>query len=238
MWRYIVAVCFALWLLVTWLLDWAGRVETAKHLFEKRGEIIATIGTFITWKWSPIIVFAVLLVIWLIVQHFPTFGSSTDSSVQTPAGIQQNANVSGGSTNIQAGGNVSNVTINPGVSEDTIRQLVNQKAVSAHALLTARYPKGYVILGIANGKIIYRSDNEPKNLQVDWESAEIKINKEKNEVWIRMPDFSMIGLRMKNIKVAILYQNGAMGGLAQINDNDLKAEVLDADSGILVVGMK
>jgi hypothetical protein len=174
MWRYIVAICLALWFLVTLSLDWAGRVETAKHLFEKRGEILAAIGTFLTWKWSPVIVFAVLVAIWLAVHYLPTLASGAPSPTPTATQQQSTGAVSGGSTVNQATGNstiinapgnatiiniTGNVTIiNPGVAPATVQKTLSDAAAAMRPDLLNKYPLGYILVGAASGELIFQPE--------------------------------------------------------------------------------
>ena len=67
---------------------------------------------------------------WFLIVKGPK-ASAQSQPPQTPSVQQSTGNVSGGSTVNQAG---RDVIINQGVSEDTIRQLINQKAVSTGAI--------------------------------------------------------------------------------------------------------
>jgi hypothetical protein len=92
---------------------------------------------------------------------------------------------------------------------------------------------------MASGRTIYYSDYAPKDLQVDWKSADIKMNEGQTEFLVRVPEIHAgnWGHLARNT-VGVRKLNGATIGLTRINENKLSAEVLDATNGIVVVGMK
>jgi hypothetical protein len=183
---------------------------------------------------------------WALVVKGPKASAQSQTpAVQQSAGagsVQQSASASGNATINQAGRDqtINQTIINQGVSEETIRKLINQKAVSTEPELTARYPKGYVLLGVADGKIVYYSNHAPKNLKVDWQSSEIRISPDRKDVDVRVPDIYVIDSQstIQDFTSGFHYENGAIERLARIGDHALYAEVLDIDNGILVVGMK
>ena len=159
--------------------------------------------------------------------------------VQAPpstAPINQSVgNVSGGTVN-QAGGNIT--IINPGVSEEVIRQLINQKDSTDYARLSAEYSMGYVILGVAGRKIVYLSDHAPEGLRVDWNRVDIKLDKAAGTVDVQLPDF-VYGDRneMTGCSVKLPYLTGKKAGFG-LGPYRAYLEVLDAVSGVFVVGIK
>jgi hypothetical protein len=136
----------------------------------------------------------------------------------------------------QAGGNIT--IINQGVSEDTIRQLINEKAVSANAQLAARYPKGYVIVGIANGKIIYDSKEAPPNLIIDWKSADVKIDSNTGAMTAYIPNLAFEGSEASDLLIDFPYGDAAVKPLVNFQGNKLYGEILDQEKRIFVLGMR
>lgn len=77
MWKYIVAVVLFLWLAATYILDWVGRIDAAKRIFANRGKLVAALGAFLTWRWSPLVLFAVLALSFALMNYLPTSKQTT-----------------------------------------------------------------------------------------------------------------------------------------------------------------
>lgn len=76
MWKYIWLCLVAIWALVYFLLNAAGTLQTAKDLFQNRGEIMKAIGAVATSQWLPLGLFiATALVILQVEFGFSWFRS-------------------------------------------------------------------------------------------------------------------------------------------------------------------
>jgi len=146
---------------------------------------LAGIVTFLTWKWSPLIVFVILVLIFAALSFSRPNQRSVSSAGNTPASptVQQSAVASGDSTINQAG---RDVVINQGVSEQTMRELLRDKSITANSDLVRKYPLGYALLGVADGKIIYEPNFRRFRVEADWENWKIGINTVQHRVRLFM----------------------------------------------------
>jgi hypothetical protein len=214
------------WLLI--LLLAAIMWEIAKNLWANWGTSSFWLSTLCAAAVGVLVWWAIGLILYLAA---PRSVAQTQPQ-PNPTMKQSIGNVSGGSSVNQAGGNI---TINQGVSEDTLRQIINQKAVSAHAELSARYPMGYVILGVADGNIVYNSTHAPPELEVDWKSAEIRFENGSKKILI--PNVRIGNAGVGNCKADFSFLRPGMN-LVAIGDLRLGGEVLDEDKSIVVIGLK
>lgn len=172
---------------------------------------------------------------WFLIVKGPRAEAQTQPK-PTPAIQQSIGSVSGGSTVNQAGGNI---TINQGITEETLKRLLDQRSVADRDQLTAKYPKGYVLLGAADGKIVFNSNQAPANVRIDWTSTELSLDKNKGTITLNIPDIetpmgNIRGCSISHIPFAAL----ANMNLVAIGNDRLRVEVLDPAKGIVVVGLK
>ena len=118
--------------------------------------------------------------------------SASPSSPATPQNIQQSAIASGSSTINQAG---RDVVINSGISDQTMKELLRDKSNAANMELIQKYPYGYVLLGIANGKIIYEPNLRRFRVEADWENWRISINPIEHRLRLFMSRISIVNDR-------------------------------------------
>jgi hypothetical protein len=235
--RIIGIVVLVLWFLAVQILDWAGRMETAKHLFENRGTILETIGAFLTWKWSPLIVLALLLLIFLTVRFWPPDQPPPSASVvpATPTGPQQSAVASVGST--------INQTINQGPSLDDIRKAIREELSNNMAEFAARYPHGYVIFGMAPGKIIYETQLRDIQIETDWRSFKAAVDAPNHMLRIWVPNIRItdptnprnFGAYWSNVEDLPFVERQPVASLIVAG---MYYEMLDLSKGIILVGFK
>jgi hypothetical protein len=63
----------------TFILDWVGRIDAAKKIFANRGKLMAALGAFLTWRWSPVVIFAVLVVAFVCINYLPAKQTTVSS---------------------------------------------------------------------------------------------------------------------------------------------------------------
>src|SRR5713226_4613431 len=85
-WRYFwLALVFA-WFVIREILDGVGRIQAAKEIFVHRGKLMALLGDFLTWRWSPVVSFAVLVLAFACITYLPdciaAISGSAKSSIQ------------------------------------------------------------------------------------------------------------------------------------------------------------
>jgi hypothetical protein len=95
--------------------------------------------------------------------------SGPNSPIANVSGIGSGATV----TVTQVSGNQ---TVNNGVSEATMLALLRDKSVAANRELSEHYPYGYVLVGAANGKIVYFPNLKDVPIQTDWNRNSIALD--------------------------------------------------------------
>jgi hypothetical protein len=217
--------------------------ETARNLWSNW-------GTSYFWASSLAAAIAGVLIWWGIGLVAYLSGPKSNAQAQpqpTPVVQQSMGNVSGGSTVNQAGGNI---TINQGVSEETLQAAIRDKGLAMHRELSAKYPAGYVILGMANGKIIKDIKLTKLSIETDWDQWEISLtgppfpaagNGEAITVIIPAMRVVHLGTRavtnFQNVadvisrpRVGRSYQSSYVPGMSY--------EMLDRDNGVFALGFK
>jgi hypothetical protein len=125
-----------------------------------------------------------LIIVGLSALSISTFSRSQRMASQT----KQSATASGGSTINQAGRDLT--IINAGIPESTVLKILSEKAISANSELAKKYPLGYVLMGIADGKVIF----EPKSLVLQFDSdnkVEIEIDEVQQTAWVKFVFFKV-----------------------------------------------
>ena len=151
----------------------------------------------------------------------------------------QSATASGGSTIVQAGGNVT--IINQGVQEETVRRHLRDESVNLQDQLTHKYPDGYALFGVANGKIVYEPYVKRFRIRADWENWRMIINTEKGTISFAMPKLDIEGVVFENFTFVVPSINGATFSLPveiMCPGGPIYAyfEVIDAKQKIFVIG--
>jgi hypothetical protein len=142
---------------------------TSKSPTSAFGALVLTVLVYMKARNRTVIAF--LVIIGLVSLGFSIFSRTERTAVE-----KQSATASGGSTIIQAGGNVT--IINPGVQEETERARLRDESVHFQDRLAHKYPHGYALLGVANGKIVYEPYVEQFRIRADWENWRIMIKNE------------------------------------------------------------
>ncbi len=149
------------------------------------------------------IVFWLLIVISLAALSVSIFSRSERTATPT----KQSATASGGSTIIQAGGNVT--IINPGVGESTERARLRGEGAKLEDELAHKYPLGYALLGVANGKIVYEPYIKQFRISGDWENWRIVISDEGNPmVTLMVSKLEIDGTRFESWTLTLPYSDG------------------------------
>lgn len=152
----------------------------------------------------------------------------------------QSATASGGSTIIQVGGNVT--IINPGVREETEKAHLRVEAAKLQGELGDKYPLGYVLLGIANGEIVYEPYVKLFRISGDWENWRIWIRNEGiPTVELAMSKVEIDGFKYEDNFVSVPYSDGAAVALPWTFRKDGTVaypyiEVIDTNQKIFAIG--
>src|SRR5256886_4456572 len=154
----------------------------------------------------------------------------TTSGSNSPA-INQSATASGSGVVNQAG---RDLTINQGISEATVLAILKQTALSASAELASAYPGGYLLLGIANGRIIY----EPKT-DTFIMTASASIDRTNNLLTVAIKYLKIqgpINVQLTNVTETFPFiENRAR---ASSFSSRVYYEMLDTSKNIFVIGLK
>jgi hypothetical protein len=111
--------------------------------------------------------------------------TSTTTGNNSPA-INMTATASGTSSTVNQIGQ-QQVNINPGVPKDIVERIIREKEIRSHKELTAKYPEGYVLLGVADGQIVYQPRLKDFKVEADWEHATLGIKD--NVLELSIPSF-------------------------------------------------
>jgi len=120
-----------------------------------------------------------------------------------------------------------------------------REVVGLNKTLINKYPLGYRLLVLVDEKPFVTSSETPLDEfsgsridALDWESAKIAVGEE--EIEVKLPDFSPVGLWIENREVSIPRKVGSESGINCIPDREVVAELL-YDKGknlIVVVGLR
>jgi hypothetical protein len=177
-----------------------------------------------------------------------------DSKMKTADSHDQNATTSGSNSpamNALTTGSKSPVyqavgtqVINNGISEATMLAMLRDKSIAANEELSSKYPHGYVLFGLANGRIVYEPINKDFQIKGDWGSASLVIDEIGKTVSIAFGHFEIVRPAansaniFNNCTFTFPYaQNQPMRIPINRNPN-LICEVLDMERGMFLIGLQ
>jgi hypothetical protein len=159
-----------------------------------------------------------------------------------PTPAPQSATASGGSVIIQAGGNVT--YINAGVPEETEKKRMRELSANLEEKLIEKYPFGYALLGVANGKIVYEPYGTEFPLSGDWDNWRIIIKEEeKPTITLIISKLRVGGMRFEDESLTWSYAESSIAPLpnfvmsARGKGVSIFFELIDAKEKILVMGL-
>lgn len=132
--------------------------------------------------------------------------------------------------------------MNVGMSEAFVRDLLRQKAIAANTELAARYPKGYALLGVANGKLIYEPSASTVKLTADWDKTRLEIDTKGGVAKLIFASLVFSNERISNLQLNNvaesfpLVENQAMESMFPVPG--MRIEFLDIPKRIFVIGFK
>jgi hypothetical protein len=134
---------------------------------------------------------------------------------------------------------VNNGTVNNGISESAMRELLQKEFLDRNAELADKYPQGYALLGMASGQIVFEPKLKQTKVDADWSQVKISESGGAYEVildgiTITVPGRPTYGF--KNIAFIFSKSPGAVTrdpflGLYYL-------ETIDANRGIFLMGFK
>ena len=168
---------------------------------------------------------------------FAVFSSSKED--KPPDKYVVTATVSGNGQAQAAGHDIVN-----GVSDSTLKQVLNLKDVELSERMLTEYPFGCVVLGLENGKVVYDARlKDGMILTADWDNATIKI--EGAMAHIHIPNIKMLfPARGSTVMVEINDDWQFIEGVARQNrfihtyPATMYYEVMDASRGITTVPLR
>jgi hypothetical protein len=157
-----------------------------------------------------------------------------------PAVVNQTANASAGSTINQAGRD-----INQGVSEETLRKAMSEKLAANLDRIIAKYPGGYVILGIADGKVVHEGKTRTgTTIEADWDNVRIGFDETNDTLILCIPqlvvvvDGGNLVLRLFEGNVEVFRPVKENEPLRSCASPNVSYELLDKSRRILLIGIK
>lgn len=237
-WRYFWLILLGAWFIIRETLDGYGRIQAAKEIFASKGKLMASFGIFLTWRWAPIIVFAVLFIGFVFIQSLPTLAKIISPKEQETTPSTQTATASGNAAINQVGGNQ---TI--GISESTMLKLLSDKATSRDEMLRDRYPLGCVLLGILDdSKIVYHFVGPLRLTKTD---LQVIMSDTRILIFINDFEFDVNGasLRCHDMSLQAEYEENQpkpwpFGGTFHGQKVRPYFEVLDKENRVCVIGLK
>lgn len=156
------------------------------------------------------VVFLVVLLGALSVSIFSR-GKSNDHATLPP----QTAIASGGSTIILAHGNVT--IINPDVHEETERARLRDESAKLENRLAQKYPLGYALIGVANGRIVWEPNVTRFSITGDWKNWRIVIDNEGRPLArLIVSKVNVDGSRIEDSSIEVPYYDGAFAPMGWI----------------------
>ena len=200
------------------------------------------------WLFGSMFVGAALAALWpsddaikVVNNHQQT---ATTTGNNSPA---MSASTTGGNSPLyqSAGG----ITVNNGISEATLLALLRDKSIAANLELSHKYPLGYVLVGVGNGKVVYLPEtNGCCSITADWDNAEFSIDRALHLVNFRFPKLEIsttnaiahgIGFGPMSGSLGISYLENQPTAFQIGNDTvRIYAVLLDAERNIFVIGFK
>jgi len=241
---WVVIGILALWYIGLQVLDWIGRLQTAKDIFEHRGKIRSAIGRFLTWRWSPAVTFLALVIVFAAIQIIPSVLAYLARTEAKTPNIHQTVSSPGGPT-YQVGEVHGNLTINEGgVSEEDrkmLHHLVRKKALDGMAEFAQKYRHGYLIFGLApDGRpITYQGDLRDVVIKVDWSKLKVA-RTDSDRLLISTP---RIYMRYENGDEFLFHDDVVDQPFVENEPlhspyEDIGFELLDGKKGIFLIGFK
>lgn len=207
------------------------------------------IGTLLSLKYKRKTIVICLFAVTLLSAAVSIFSrTKSQASVQQSAGaqsIQQNANVSGGSTNVQAGKVEGDLNVG-GLSKDDremLKGLVKKHALEGMAELTQTYRHGFVIFGLSptGQPVTYQGELNDMGLLVDWSEMTVAtsdsgvLRVENPRIFLRYPDGSEAKIFHNSEEYSPVTENVPMRSMAS---EMIFYEVLDIKNRIFLIGFK
>ncbi len=134
------------------------------------------------------------------------------------------------------------VNVQNGVSDSTVQQLLNLKAVELSERMLSEYPHGCLLLGLENGKVIFDSRLKDIQMDADWDNATITING--GNVKLIIPKLAIVSGGI-HLSTEIAESNFPFVEHKPVRTSwfnfyglSLYCEVLDKDRDIFIIGCK
>jgi hypothetical protein len=185
------------------------------------------------------------------------------SSEQTPSASRATATSTTGPnspaasvSNVGSGATVTvtqvsgNQTVNNGISEATMLELLRDKSIASNRELSEKYPYGYVLVGVVNGKLIYQSFFNQVEILTDWNENTLQIDTTTHLVilyfhYLKIGGPGGGGQVLSDVRLVFSYAENGVGGVYpfafQLPSGHIvriAAETLDAAKGVFVAGFK
>jgi len=134
-------------------------------------------------------------------------------------------------------------TVSFGFTAEQVQVLLSEAFISQEKTLEEKYPFGFILFGLANGQIIYRSSLKSVKVEVDWAHARISIDAS-NHIADIVASFvvdtpTSHNMEFTNVGFGMNYKDNEasqfpfnIGGVA------LVVEVLDSKRGLFMLGFR
>ena len=187
-------------------------------------------------KWVKTLLLVVLGVALVVIFLLPDDNTGTHQKATTSGSnslaINQSATASGSGVVNQAGRDLT--IINQGVSEATVLAILKQKDISASGALASSYPGGYLLLGIANGRIIYEPNTNSFTMV-----ASASINRTNNFLIVDIEYLKIQGLiNLEEVNITESFPFIENRARASLLSPRVYYEVLDVSKNIFIIGVK
>lgn len=227
---------------VSTMVKWLFILIVAVFTWEMARNLWANWGTSNFWVSSLVAALVGMLLWWGIglVAYLSTPKTISASPTTPPASVQQSAVVSGGSTNVQAG---RDVTVNQGPSVEDVRKLLKDEMVNRATDFANKYPHGYVIFGATpGGPLIW--ETKLRNIKIDtkWDSLRFRVNMADKTIQVNVPSMVISfpdgrePSRSWNNVENLWYEDNKP--IASVSEPGMYYELLDFDRHIFLVGFK
>jgi hypothetical protein len=139
--------------------------------------------------------------------------------------------------------------INNGISGEAMLAMLRDRSVAANVEWSQKYPKGYVLLGVADGSVSYLPNGTTMQYHADWSKTTFTFNHQQGTVLVTFPEMHLVSSPNKtNLSVSrcslevpyeenrpIRNQGFSFGGTFRA---DMYFEIIDKTRNIFLVGFK
>lgn len=132
-------------------------------------------------------------------------------------------------------------TVNKGISEEKVREQLKRKLSQAHTNYISKYPDGYLLLGVVDGRLVCEPRLVNIEVGVDWSRASFQLDEETQRAGVRLLPLvydHKITLRHFHFNWVLTSFRFVEGEIQNGSFEGMFYEVIDTSKPLLLIGFK